>query len=116
MIFHKHMPGSSTKQKRMFKGDIVMEKIAEQARNKFKETEEKNPSLYQAKVDLAVKLKKSLFLEKAWSIELQTNTERVNKIDQQLKYEEKLKAEVSELDIQIKAKRQQITDLTTSNF
>ena len=46
MIFHKHMPGSSTKQKRMFKGDIVMEKIAEQARNKFKETEEKNPSLY----------------------------------------------------------------------
>ena len=82
-----------------------MEKIAEEARNQFKETEEKNPGLYQAKVDLAVKLKKSLFLEKAWSIELKTNTERINKIDQQLKYEEKLKTQVSDLDMQIKAKR-----------
>ena len=58
-----------------------MEKIAEQARNQFKETEEKNPSLYQAKVDLAVKLKKSLFLEKAWNLELKTNTELVSKMD-----------------------------------
>ena len=60
--------------------------------HEYKDLEESNPHLYKTKVDLDVKLKKSLLLEKALSNELTKNTERIKNTQQQHKYEEMIKS------------------------
>ena len=60
--------------------------------HEYKDLEESSPRLYKTKVDLVVKLKKSLLLEKALNNELTKNTERIKIIQQQHKYEEMIKS------------------------
>ena len=91
MIFRKPMPGSSNKQTRMFKGDVMTQKLTQEAKNEFKEIEQKNPVMYQAKVDLTVKMKKAQQQEKALENELKRSKERQGKMKDQFKYELELK-------------------------
>ena len=39
MVFHKPMPGSSNKLTRKFKGDVMTQRLTEEAKNEFKEIE-----------------------------------------------------------------------------